>query len=64
MYWKIKSRVIEFNVNEMKKEDFVYSREIYSNQMALMYIIVNGFFYKMRKVDFVVRKRLILNQVT
>ena len=48
----------------MKKEDFVYSREIYSNQMALMYIIVNGFFYKMRKVDFVVRKRLILNQVT
>ena len=64
MYRKISCRVLEFNINKTEEEDFFYAWKIYSNQMALMHIIVKGFFYNMKKVDFVVRKRLILNQVT
>ena len=46
MYRKISCRVLEFNINKTEEEDFFCAWKIYSNQMALMYIIVKGFFLK------------------
>ena len=35
---------INVNVNKTRKRDFFYTWEIYSNEMAPMYIIVNRLF--------------------